>query len=100
MPLRIRRSHVVEDTLGELGRLDAQGMKSTFTVFFVNEFGEQEAGIDQSGLTKEFLEEACVQIFSPDLVLFSRTEESGRMYPNPLSAINPEHLQVQAPHLY
>eukprot|EP01043_Picozoa_sp_COSAG02_P046104 COSAG02_NODE_4283_length_5550_cov_3.230050_6_plen_133_part_00 len=78
--ITIRRTHVIEDALATLGRVDAMTFKSTWKIHFINEQGLDEAGIDESGLFREFVESACQQIFHPDLNIFSRTEEDQRMY--------------------
>ena len=78
--ITIRRTHVIEDALAALGRVDAMKFKSTWKIHFINEQGLDEAGIDEAGLFREFVEIACQQIFHPDLNLFSRTEEDQRMY--------------------
>jgi hypothetical protein len=38
-PIRIRRTHVVEDTLAALGSCDAAVLKSRWAIHFVNELG-------------------------------------------------------------
>ena len=75
----IRRTHIIEDALAELGLVDSLAFKSTWKIHFINEQGLDEAGIDENGLFREFVEVACQQIFHPDLNLFSRTEEDQRM---------------------
>ena len=37
---------------------------------FVNDLGLDEAGIDQDGVFKEFLEEIVRKVFNPDMNLF------------------------------
>ena len=49
-PIRIRRTHVVEDTLAALGSCDVAVLKSRWAIHFVNEQGLDEAGIDEFGL--------------------------------------------------
>lgn len=45
-------------------------MKGVIRVKFVNDFGVDEAGIDQDGVFKEFLEEIIKRVFDPALNLF------------------------------
>lgn len=45
-------------------------MKGVIRVKFVNEQGLDEAGIDQDGVFKEFLEETISKVFDPALSLF------------------------------
>lgn len=45
-------------------------MKGVIRVKFVNDLGVDEAGIDQDGVFKEFLEEIIKKVFDPALNLF------------------------------
>lgn len=45
-------------------------MKGVIRVKFVNDLGVDEAGIDQDGVFKEFLEEIIKRVFDPALNLF------------------------------
>ena len=45
-------------------------MKGLIRVKFVNEQGLDEAGIDQDGVFKEFLEETIARVFDPSLNFF------------------------------
>ena len=60
---------------------------------FVNAQGLDEAGIDQDGVFKEFLEETVKRVFDPGLNLFKATSE-GRVYPSPSSYVNENSLQL------
>ena len=55
--------------------------------------GLDEAGIDQDGVFKEFLEETIKRVFNPSLNLFKVTSEE-RLYPSPTSHIQENHLQL------
>lgn len=44
---------------------------------FVNDLGVDEAGIDQDGVFKEFLEEIIKKVFNPALNLFKVSHENG-----------------------
>ena len=50
-------------------------MKSIIRVKFVNAQGLDEAGIDQDGVFKEFLEETIKKVFDFDLNLFCATSD-------------------------
>ena len=56
---KIRRTHVIEDALQSLGRLEASEFKSKWIVHFINEQGLDEAGIDEQGLFRELVEISC-----------------------------------------
>ena len=43
-------------------------------VRFINDLGLDEAGIDQDGVFKEFLEEIIKKVFNPDMNLFKVRE--------------------------
>lgn len=52
-------------------------MKGVIRVKFVNDLGVDEAGIDQDGVFKEFLEEIIKRVFDPALNLFKVFKGSG-----------------------
>ncbi|KAF9939816.1 hypothetical protein BGZ67_008924 [Mortierella alpina] len=84
--VRVRRGYVLEDGYQNLGQLSASGWKNTIRVKFVNEVGADEAGIDQGGPFKEFMESFLEAGFSPNLNLFTTTTASMNMlYPSPTS---------------
>ncbi|KAF9583402.1 hypothetical protein BGW38_009540 [Lunasporangiospora selenospora] len=84
--VRVRRGYILEDGYQNLGQLTASGWKNTIRVKFVNEVGAEEAGIDQGGPFKEFMESFMEAGFSPNLNLFITTTESMNMvYPSPTS---------------
>jgi len=51
----IRRGHVADDGFQLLHNLGGHGMKQRLQIQFLDEFGNEEAGIDGGGLFKEFL---------------------------------------------
>ncbi|KAF9279016.1 hypothetical protein BGZ68_008174, partial [Mortierella alpina] len=84
--VKVRRGYVLEDGYQSLGQLSASGWKNTIRVKFVNEVGADEAGIDQGGPFKEFMESFLEAGFSPNLNLFTTTTASMNMlYPSPTS---------------
>lgn len=52
-----------------------------------------EAGIDQDGVFKEFLEESIKKVFDPSLNLF-RATSNRRLYPSSNSYLQDNHLQL------
>jgi len=46
-------------------RLTREQLQGVVRIQFVNQQGLNEAGIDQMGLLKEFLEESCKQLLHP-----------------------------------
>ncbi|KAF9113932.1 Ubiquitin-protein ligase E3B, partial [Mortierella sp. AM989] len=84
--VKVRRGYVLEDGYQSLGQLSANGWKNTIRVKFVNESGVDEAGIDQGGPFKEFMESFLESGFSPNLNLFTTSTASMNMlYPSPTS---------------
>ncbi|XP_055511640.1 ubiquitin-protein ligase E3B [Leucoraja erinacea] len=84
----IRRSRMLEDGYEQLRRLPVNTMKGVIRVKFMNDLGVDEAGIDQDGVFKEFLEEIIKKVFDPALNLFKTTSGDERLYPSPTSYIH------------
>ncbi|KAK4297692.1 hypothetical protein Pmani_029911 [Petrolisthes manimaculis] len=91
--ITIHRARLVEDGYRQLASLSSHLLKGMIRVRFINEQGLDEAGIDQDGVFKEFLEETLKRVFDPSLNLFRLTSEE-RLYPSPSSSINENHLQL------
>ncbi|XP_067295424.1 ubiquitin-protein ligase E3B [Pseudorasbora parva] len=92
--ITIRRSRMLEDGYDQLRRLPVNSIKGVIRVKFVNDLGVDEAGIDQDGVFKEFLEEIIKKVFNPALNLFKTTSGNERLYPSPTSSIHENHLQL------
>uniref|UniRef100_H2LTE0 Ubiquitin-protein ligase E3B n=1 Tax=Oryzias latipes TaxID=8090 RepID=H2LTE0_ORYLA len=90
--ITIRRSRMLEDGYDQLRRLPVNSIKGVIRVKFVNDLGVDEAGIDQDGVFKEFLEEIIKKVFNPALNLFKTTSGDERLYPSPTSYIHENHL--------
>ncbi|KAK6625595.1 hypothetical protein RUM43_005894 [Polyplax serrata] len=91
--ITVHRKRIVEDGYRQLALLPPQALKGVIRVRFVNEQGLDEAGIDQDGVFKEFLEETIKRVFNPSLNLFRVTSEE-RLYPSPTSHLQDHHLQL------
>ena len=89
----VHRTRIVEDGYRQLAMLPSQALKGVIRVRFVNEQGLAEAGIDQDGVFKEFLEETIKKVFDPSLNLFKATSEN-RLYPSATSSMQDNHLQL------
>lgn len=87
----IHRSRLVEDGFSQLSTLSPNALKGVIRVKFVNLQGLDEAGIDQDGVFKEFLEETIKKVFDPGLNLFCATSDE-RLYPSPTSHLTDNHL--------
>lgn len=64
----------LKDGYDQLRRLPVNSIKGVIRVKFVNDLGVDEAGIDQDGVFKEFLEEIIKKVFNPALNLFKVTQ--------------------------
>ncbi|KAK8739159.1 hypothetical protein OTU49_003508, partial [Cherax quadricarinatus] len=91
--ITIHRCRLVEDGYRQLASLSPRSLKGMIRVRFINEQGLDEAGIDQDGVFKEFLEETLKRVFDPSLNLFRLTSEE-RLYPSPTSSMTENHLQL------
>uniref|UniRef100_A0A6G1SIZ1 Ubiquitin-protein ligase E3B n=1 Tax=Aceria tosichella TaxID=561515 RepID=A0A6G1SIZ1_9ACAR len=91
--ITIHRSRIVEDGYQQLARLPSTALKGLIRVKFINDHGLDEAGIDQDGVFKEFLEDTIKRVFDPALNLFSTTSEQ-RLYPSPTSRLHEDHLSL------
>ncbi|KAL4223687.1 Ubiquitin-protein ligase E3B [Mactra antiquata] len=89
--ITVHRSRIVEDGYRQLAQLPSRAIKGTIRVRFINEQGLDEAGIDQDGVFKEFLEETITKVFDPSLNLFKVTSEQ-KLYPSSTSYIQENHL--------
>eukprot|EP01050_Picozoa_sp_SAG11_P011254 SAG11_NODE_1179_length_5597_cov_3.257184_2_plen_591_part_00 len=91
--LNVRRERILEDALWyflkEPMSDPAQLRSKPFQIKFVG-----EEGIDQGGLTREFYTALTHAFVDPSPALFTHSADSDYTYQiNPLSGINPEHLQ-------
>ncbi|KAJ3121308.1 hypothetical protein HK100_012434 [Physocladia obscura] len=93
MDIIVRRRSVLEDGLKQLGKISPSQLKQTIKVRFMNELGLYEAGIDQNGVFKEFLEDICKSAFATDFGLF-RTTDDGNCVPSISSGIHENHLTL------
>ncbi|RXG67758.1 Ubiquitin-protein ligase E3B [Armadillidium vulgare] len=91
--IAVRREALVEDGYRQLASLSPTALKGVIRVRFINQQGLDEAGIDQDGVFKEFLEETLKKVFDPSLNLFRLTNEE-RLFPSPTSSLTEDHLQL------
>merc|ERR1719422_1375513 len=89
--ISVHRNRIVEDGYRQLGSLSPNALKGLIRERFVNMQGLDEAGIDQDGVFKEFLEETIKQVFDPQLNLFRITSEQ-KLYPSSTSQLQENHL--------
>ncbi|KAK1317157.1 E3 ubiquitin-protein ligase UPL6 [Acorus calamus] len=88
----IRRDRIFEDAFSQLGALSEEDLRETIRISFINEFGEEEAGIDGGGIFKDFMENITREAFNVQYGLFKETPNH-LLYPNPGSGlIHEQHL--------
>lgn len=68
--INIRRNRLIEDAYTHLASLPSNILKGTVRISFVNDFGLREAGIDQDGVFKEFLQNVIKQVVDLKFNLF------------------------------
>ncbi|GLI67883.1 hypothetical protein VaNZ11_012174, partial [Volvox africanus] len=78
--VRVRRTHLVEDALGELGRQARGDLLKPLRVHFIG-----EEGIDAGGVKKEFFSLLMERLLSPDYGMMSYDEASRTYWFNPAS---------------
>ncbi|KAH8176782.1 HECT-domain (ubiquitin-transferase) domain-containing protein [Sarocladium implicatum] len=81
---RIRRGRLFDDAYNAFFKI-GDGLKDLISITFVDKFGNNEAGIDGGGVTKEFLTSVIAEAFGAgdeDLHMFT-TNSAGLVYPNP-----------------
>jgi ubiquitin-protein ligase E3 C len=91
----VRRGHEFEDAYEQFYQL-GEGLKEPIQITFMDKFGQQEAGIDGGGVTKEFLTSVTNQAFTPSdgLDLFHENEQH-LLFPNPTAREEQQELLRQ-----
>jgi ubiquitin-protein ligase E3 C len=82
---RVRRENIFEDAFNQFNPLGS-GLKEPIQITFVDSFGQEEAGIDGGGVTKEFLTSITSEAFKPTTQppMFVENDQN-LLYPNPSS---------------
>jgi hypothetical protein len=71
--LSVRRTHLVQDALNSLAIADDLTLKKPLKVSF-----DQEDGIDEGGVRKEFFQLITSQLLAPEYALFVQSNDGGR----------------------
>lgn len=69
--LNVRRTHIISDSLGILQLQESQDLRKRLRIIF-----DGEQGIDQGGLTKEYFQLMCKEIFDPKFGMFVFLEDN------------------------
>ncbi|KIO29730.1 hypothetical protein M407DRAFT_14471 [Tulasnella calospora MUT 4182] len=85
----IRRSHISKDGYDTLNGLGHK-LKRRIRITFIDQFGNEESGIDGGGVFKEFLTSLSKEAFDTDRGLWLATKQQA-LYPNPHSYARESH---------
>ncbi|KAH8832744.1 HECT-domain-containing protein [Flagelloscypha sp. PMI_526] len=83
----VRRGRVSQDGFDRLGDAD---LKAPIEITFIDQFGQEEAGIDGGGVFKEFFTELCKEVFDTDRGLWLNNTNN-ELYPNPIGFATEAH---------
>ncbi|CDO70815.1 hypothetical protein BN946_scf184801.g6 [Trametes cinnabarina] len=83
----IRRTNVAQDGFDRLSDVD---LKGPIAITFIDQFGNEEAGIDGGGVFKEFLTNLCKEVFDTDRGLWLANKKN-ELYPAPHSYATEPH---------
>ncbi|KZT00431.1 HECT-domain-containing protein [Laetiporus sulphureus 93-53] len=83
----VRRGSVAQDGFDKLEDAD---LHAPIMITFVDQFGNEEAGIDGGGVFKEFLTSLCKEVFDTDRGLWL-ANKANELYPNPHSYATESH---------
>lgn len=86
--IKVRRSHIFEDSFAEITRQSAMDLKKRLMIKF-----DGEDGLDYGGVSREFFFILSHEMFNPFYCLFEYSaHDNYTLQINPHSGINPEHL--------
>ena len=86
--VKVRRSHIFEDSYAEIMRQSPSDLKKRLMIKF-----DGEDGLDYGGLSREFFFLLSHEMFNPFYCLFEYSaHDNYTLQINPHSGINPEHL--------
>jgi len=87
--IAVRRGSVAQDGFDKLADAD---LKMPIEISFIDQFGQEEAGIDGGGVFKEFITSLSKEVFDTDRGLWL-TNKKNELYPNPHGyAMEPHNL--------
>lgn len=83
----VRRGMIAQDGFDKLQDVN---LKAPIAIRFIDQFGQEEAGIDGGGVFKEFLTSLCKEVFDTDHGLWLATKQH-ELYPNPHAYATESH---------
>jgi len=75
--LKVRRDHIVEDSLRQLAEVGRDPLKKPLKIHF-----DGEEGVDEGGVQKEFFQLLVEQLYEEDYGMFERVDESRNFWFN------------------
>jgi len=89
LKLNLKRTELFENSFRDMMRANTERLKLRLQVIF-----QGEDGLDYGGLTREWFQLISKEITNPNYALFTVSQIDDYTFRiNPLSSINPEHLQ-------
>ena len=85
----VRRDSAFDDSYAIMQKAKASDWKKSLRISF-----EDEPGIDEGGLTKEWFSLLSKQMFHEDMALFLKSNQGSTYFPNPKSTVQAEHLEL------
>jgi hypothetical protein len=85
--LAVHRNQIFQDSFNKLRHKSPEEMRGKLNIAFSN-----EEGIDAGGVTREWFSVMAREMFNPNYALFKPTHDGATFQPNPISAVNQDHL--------
>lgn len=85
----VRRDQAFDDSFAMMRGAKADEWKVPLRITF-----QDEAGVDEGGLTKEWFTLLSKHMFNEDMALFLKASSGSTYYPNPKSVIQADHLDL------
>ena len=80
--LAVRRDSAFDDSFATMQKAKPAEWKKQLRIAF-----EEEAGVDEGGLTKEWFSLLSKQMFDENMALFLKSSAGSTYFPNPKSAV-------------
>ncbi|KAJ2931954.1 hypothetical protein H1R20_g5141, partial [Candolleomyces eurysporus] len=85
--VQVRRGRVAQDGFDRLSEVN---LKAPIEITFIDQWGQEEAGIDGGGVFKEFFTDLCKEVFDTDRGLWLANKKN-ELYPNPHAYATESH---------
>jgi len=85
----VRRDQAFDDSFELMRHARVDEWKTPLRITF-----QEEQGVDEGGLTKEWFTLLSKHMFNEDMALFLKASTGSTYFPNPKSTVQQEHLQL------